>query len=417
MSGLLTRYRRQVLLVATAATAMALAPAATASAANGTFGYQGNAFGTAVQVAGVVTSDPTAVVSFGCGTPAGFDRTVTTAGVDVPPGTLNTGTITSNGQTSESPTFSRTSSTVEDVSVLGGLVTANAVTSVSTTSNDGDGFSVSDEGTRFAGLRVLGLPVLVGTDPNTRITLPGVGFVIINQQQSQVGDDAAGLRVTALRAVVTVPNLLGFDVGTTVVVAQAFSALTAPTEGFLAGFAYGTAAQVGPILESSPSFPVMLPCAGTDGVVRERNGAGVNLPGIVNSGTIRNTAVGTATATTATAQLTSTIEDVSLLGGVVEATGIVSVANATSTSGVKEFSDEGSSFASVSVNGEPLVVADIEPNTRINLVGIGTLHLRRTVVTANGIEVRAIELVVLQGSPGLPVGTTVRVAVANAQVR
>jgi len=297
------------------------------------------------------------------------------------------------------PDGSKTTAKVQRVNVLGGLITANALTSVSSSTNDSGGYDTSAQGTAFAGLRVLGLPVLIAPAPNTRIDLPGVGYVILNEQTRRVTGSSAALRVSALRAVVTETNLLGFDVGTTGIVAQAYSALRAPTGGFLGGFAYGTAAKVGPILESSPSFRVDLPCQGTNGVLRERNGAGVAVPGLVNSGTIRNTTVGSTTATTATAESTSTVDAVSLLDGLVEATAV-------------------RSFATITVAGQPLVEADVEPNTVIQLVGIGTLTLRKTITTGTSIEVRAIEIAVLQGNPlGLPIGTTVQVAVAKAVAR
>lgn len=236
-----------------------------------------------------------------------------------------------------------------------------------------------------------------------RLNLPGVGYVILNEQRSGVTDTSAALRVTGLRAVVTENNLLGFDVGTTVVVAQAQSGLSAATGGFLGGLAYGTAAKVGPLLSSAPSFKVSIGCPGTDGVVREKSGAGVNVPGVLDSGTITDTAVGSTTATTASSQTSSTVEDVSLLDGLVQATGIRSVASADRSGGVTTVSDAGSTFATITVAGEPLAVADIAPNTEIALVGVGTLYLRRTITTDASIEVRAIEIVVLQGNPlGLP---------------
>ena len=418
MSGPLTRYRRQILLVAAAATTVALAPVSSATAAVSTFGYQGSAFGSSVVVAGVVTSAPTAALAYGCGTPAGYDRTATSAGVNVPPSILSTNTVTVTGQTFASPTESRTSSRVENVDVLGGLVTASAVTSVSSSTNGAGGYDTSAAGTSFAGLRVLGLPVLLGPSPNTRIELPGVGYVVLNEQKSRVTDTSAALRVNGIRAVVTQFNLLGFDIGTTVVVAQAQSALSAPTGGFLGGFAYGTAAKVGPLLSSSPTFKVSLPCAGTNGVVRVRSGAGVNVPGVLDSGTVTDTAVGSTTATTADSETTSTVQNVNLLDGLVQATGIRSVAQASRSGGTTTTSDTGSTFASITVDGQPLVVADIQPNTEIALAGIGTLYLRHTTVTPTSIEVHAIDLVVLQSNTlGLPVGTVVQVAVAKAVAR
>lgn len=171
-------------------------------------------------------------------------------------------------------------------------------------------------------------------------------------------------------------------------------------------------------MTSAPSFRVNLPCQGTNGVVKVSNGAGITVPGVVDSGTSRNTTVGSTTATTASAESTSTVDTVNLLDGLVTATAVRSVATAERANGTTTKSDDGSTFATVTVAGVPLVVADIAPNTVIQLVGIGTLTLRKTITTATSIEVRAIEIVVLQGNPlGLPIGTTVQVAVAKAVAR
>nr|MBA3524601.1 hypothetical protein [Geodermatophilaceae bacterium] len=244
MSVLVTRQRRRVLAIAATATTMAPAPLTSASAADPGFGYQGSAFGSSVTVLGTVESAPTAQISFGCGTPAGLDRTATSAGISVPPSLASTGVITTTGSTSASPIQSKTTAQVASVNVLGGLITANTLTSVSVSSKGSNGFATSAAGTTFVGLQVLGLPVLLGPAPNTRIDLPGVGFVILNEQSGSVTANSAALRVTSLRAKVTQANLLGFAIGTEVVIAQAFSQLTAPAGGFLGGFAYGTAAQV-----------------------------------------------------------------------------------------------------------------------------------------------------------------------------
>ncbi|CAN5342347.1 hypothetical protein BH20ACT5_BH20ACT5_12360 [soil metagenome] len=76
-------------------------------------------------------------------------------------------------------------------------------------------------------------------------------------------------------------------------------------------------------------------------------------------------------------------------------------------------SRDGSGFASISVNGDPLVVADIEPNTEIDIPGVGTLFLHRVQANTTGIEVRMIELVITGSIPGILPNTVVQVAVAR----
>lgn len=69
------------------------------------------------------------------------------------------------------------SSSLGQVSVLNGLITANAVLALATTTGEGsDGY-----GSSFANLVVRGV-VLSDPGVNTRVDLPGVGYVVLNEQ-------------------------------------------------------------------------------------------------------------------------------------------------------------------------------------------------------------------------------------------
>jgi len=265
---------------------------------------------------------------------------------------------------------------------------------------------------------VLGLPIVVSPRPNTRIDLPGIGYVVLNEQRRTVTDVSSSIRVTGIHVVVTTQNLLGFEVGTNILVAQAAAALGRPSGGFLGGYAYGTEVQAAGLLTSSPTFRVTMPCAGTNGDVKDNTGGGINVPQILHNCTIENSVQGSTTATTATGQSIATIQNVSVLDGLISATGVRSVANANRANGVTTLDDEGSTLATITVAGDPLVVADIAPNTTINLLGVGTLYLHRVIKTATSIEVRMVEVVVEVANVfGLPIGARVVVAVAKASVR
>ncbi len=409
--------RMLTLLAVAVGIAIPFAPV-TASAAESTFGYQGLAFGSSVTSAGgVVTSGETARIGFGCGTPAGLQREASSASVNLD-SLMRVGTTVSTASTTENPAAATTSSTVQSIDLLGGLVSASAVTSVASASNNGNGYSVSAAGTNFASLNVLGLPLLLNVSPNTKIALPGIGYVVLNEQKRRVTPVSASLRVTGIHVVVTTQNLLGYEVGTNIFVGQAAAALSAPSGGFLGGFAYGTQVNAAGLLTSSPTFKVTMPCGGTNNVLRDNTGGALSIPLVLNSGTIQNTVQGSTTTTTADGQSTSTLQDVNILDGLITATGIRSVATANRAGGVTSLSAAGSTFATITVSGSTLVVADIAPNTRIDLLGVGTLYLNRVLTTSKAIEVRAIELVISVAQiGGLPVGATVRVAVANASAR
>lgn len=101
------------------------------------------------------------------------------------PGTVGTGLVStiSTGASDPGVTGSQTTSTVADVSVLNGLITARQLVA-SASSTVSDGVARSDaQGSSVSGLTVAG--VTLGEQlpaPNTRIALPGVGYVILNEQ-------------------------------------------------------------------------------------------------------------------------------------------------------------------------------------------------------------------------------------------
>ncbi len=418
MTHITTRLKVAVPLVTVLAVGVATAPAAVAGPAAGTqtgFAYQGEAYGSRVNVARLVRSGPSAPVYLGCTTMSGLHKTNTTAGVDLAP-VLVSGTVTSTADTSVSPVQSQTSATVQNARLLSGLIAATAVRSVSATSHDSTGFHLSAAGTTFTNLVVAGRAISATVAPNTRINLAGFGHVILNEQLRNIGSASASLTVNAIHLTVDQANALGVAVGTNAVVAHATSGLAGPVHGTLDGKAYGSSVKVGNVVRSGPSFLIVMPCTGTRGVLRNNTGAGVTVPGLLASGTVRNTVQGTVNATTAAGETTSTVDSANLLTGLVSATVIKADAHAVKGSaGMFSFSDAGSRFASLSVNGHPAIGANVAPNTQIRIAGLGTLYLHRVIRTSNSIEVRMIELVVTQTNPrGLPIGSDLKVAVAEA---
>ena len=59
--------------------------------------------------------------------------------------------------------------------------------------------------------------------PNFRIDLPGVGYVIINEQKLPVPGSTAKTQVNGLHVFVTKNNTLGIPVGTEIIVTHADS--------------------------------------------------------------------------------------------------------------------------------------------------------------------------------------------------
>lgn len=414
-SSVRVRSAGPVLAVALTLSTGGVALATAAGAATTTFAYQGEAYGSRVSVGRLVRSGPSAPVYLGCTTTSGLHKTNSTAAVNAAP-VLTSGTVTSTASTSSSPTKSQTSATVQGANLLSGLVTATAVRSVSATTHTSTGFHTSAAGTTFTNLIIAGVPFSVHVAPNTRVDIARFGHVILNEQTMSSGPSSASLTVNAIHLVVDRTNALGVPVGTNAVVAHASSGLGGPVLGTLDGRAYGSSAKVGNVVRSGPSFLILMPCTGTNGVLRTHTGAGVTVAGVLATGTITNTVRGTANATTAMGETTSTVERANVLAGLVSATVVKADAHARKNAdGTFTFSDAGSSFGTLSVNGHPGIGAKVNANTRIQIAGLGTLYLHRVIRHSNSIEVRMIELVVTQtNQQGLPIGSDVKVAVAAA---
>ncbi len=99
------------------------------------------------------------------------------------------------------------SATLGAVNLLNGLITTDGVVAIAT-STLGDGLVASDaEGSSLSNLIVNGTAV-ADPAPNTRIDLPGVGYVVLNEQ-SATGDGVttSGITVNMIHVVLQQPIL------------------------------------------------------------------------------------------------------------------------------------------------------------------------------------------------------------------
>lgn len=132
---------------------------------------------------------------------------------------------TTTGAASRYGTSAESSSTLEQVDILEGLITADAVVAISS-SWLSEGTAGSDTGgSTFANLVVNGQPIDGDVAPNTGIDVPGVGTVILNEQiATGDGVDEAALTVNMIRVVLK-NSLTGATTGE-IVVGSAHSAVS-----------------------------------------------------------------------------------------------------------------------------------------------------------------------------------------------
>jgi len=384
------------------------------SFAQGTYtqSYLPSAYGTYAFVGNTILVGQTAPASLAglCGTTQEpLNTTGTVAGVSLPP-LVSGGAV--NTAVSDATQQAQAEANSAAISLLGGLITAQEITAFSTTTMDNSGnFQVSAAGSNFNNLVILGRPYSSTEPPNTRINLPLLGYVVLNEQTSSIGSLNATMTVNMMHVYVTVGNLLGLQVGTQIIVSSATSGMyNVFAPGIISGDSYGTQVSGG-LLASSPSASEVLPCLGTGGVVETNTQVGLNLPSILTSGTLTDTVESNLTPTFSSGENTSTIEGLNLLNGLVTASLLQAVVNGSVDQNLDITLNGTDTYVDISVAGHPEITDNIPLNTSVNLAGLGTLYLKRVIYgyfPVPSVEVRSLELVINQTNIyGLPVGLDV----------
>jgi hypothetical protein len=340
------------------------------------------------------------------------------AGVNLAP-LVTGGAVNSN--VSDSGSTASASANTATISLLGGLIAAQAINAVSTTTMNPDGtFNVSADGSTFTNLTILGLPYGGSLPPNTQIDLPLLGYVVLNEQTANVVNAMATMTVNMIHIHITVGNVLGLQVGTEIVVSSATSGIVnvfAPA--ILNGQAFGTEVN-GTLLASTPTAPAILPCLGTGGRYVTSTLGTLNLPGVLTTGVITSAVESNLTETISSGQATQTVAGVNILNGLIKANVMLAQVNAVVNDQNGTFSSGVGRFIGIAVAGHPEIGDNVPYNTTVNLAGLGTLYLKRIIRTSpptHSIEVRSLELQVLENnSYNLPIGLDVIVGDAQLNI-
>ena len=359
---------------------------------------------------------------------------------------------TSSSQVATSTGARQTStSTVLGLNVLNGLVTADVVRSVASTTATGSASSFSAAGTTFTNLKVSGSSVANAT-PGTRIALPSLTFgrgayVAINEQNGTTSGPASGqtsggtykadLTVTAIRVYVTgglVGGLLtlgGPPAEITVAKATAHSEHKqtrlcpgATRTQAVSGHAFVASAQVDPLLPVSTVGFVQIPASG--GSAHK----GVTATVLPTDGSVVSTTDAAADTTGTNGPTSSTASSYAQAAGacvlrvaasscLIRATLIRSQANSSASAAARSSNASGTQFVDLVVAGVP-ISGTPPPNTTITLpLGLGFVVLNEQVPDGpetghTGLTVRAIRVVVTLPLAPLLRGAEVIVAEAHS---
>jgi hypothetical protein len=202
------------------------------------------------------------------------------------------------------------------------------------------------------------------------------------------------------------------------------AARAADLEGSFRGgaFAVSANAKVGPIdVVLGRAASQSCPCEGTNGKVRTNVVEGLSAgPGgdVATLGVMRATAFADKTASAAVVRTSARVADVDLLDGMIRADAVRAVAEVEASSSRIERSAGASEFANLRVLGN-IVSADVEPNSRIRLPGVGSVILKHVKPYGNAREGGlTVEMIVVRVSEanrfGLPIGSEIVVGRARA---
>src|SRR5256712_135499 len=154
--------------------------------------------------------------------------------------------------------------------------------------------------------------------------------------------------------------------------------------------AFGVAVRTATINQTTPS--AVLPA---DGTLAQSQASDVTVGTWVTAQDVFATATGATDDALSDAVSSATLGTVSILDGLITADGVVAMASST----IDNSNAEGSSLANLVVNG--VEVSDPEPNTRMDLPGVGYVVLNEQIATAGGMTVSMIHVVLQQPVLGL----------------
>jgi hypothetical protein len=309
-------------------------------------------------------------------------------------------------------------STVQAVSLLGGAITAKGVHAVATSTANSHNASSNADGSSFVGLVVLGVPVHVTPPPNTMVRLPGIGYVVLNEQITPNSDPSkTSITVNMVHVHVTMHNSLGLRVGTEIIVGHAETRLevlaatvTVQADSF-GLFAKGFNGNLK--ATSGPWAPADIGCG--PGSARDQI-LSVSSP-VGTIGHMVDVAMGDISASGSKAKGQSDIAKANVVSGLLTADAVETIAS-VQLSGAGGQRAGSTVLLNAKIAGTP-ISAHPAPNTRINIANLGYVIVNEQFGAANGSSasetVNGMHLfVTMANSFNLPIGATIVIAHAHA---
>jgi len=380
--------------------------------------YIGHAGGTQVQGFGTtIRSDLTAASSVeGYTFPAHDDNRA--AGVNLGSGLVKIGAVTTwaDAVPVANGTRTITGARTAGLTMLGGLISADAVETVTTATKTPDGVS-STSSTKFIGLTVAGQAYPANLPKDFTITIPGIAAIVANSSTAYTV--AGGTYITGFGLYVgLLKPFKGVSAAGTVLLNPTQSIVVPappPAAPQIGGIGYSSAikANVGPglDLDAGPSAFVATPPGGTEGETIQNATAEVSVPSVLHAAATRSWTTGKTVPGRGKVTVNNELAGLDVLDGLITADAISASVLVKKRKSRKVTSTLGTQLLNLTVAGNAFP-ANVAPNTRVDLAGVGTLVLNEQVKESWGGYVRALHLTLTTARNGLPVGAEIEIGVA-----
>ena len=304
------------------------------------------------------------------------------------------------------------------VNLLDGLITADAVeTTTITTGYPGQPLT-SEAVTKYVNLKIIGIELPINIPKNYKVSIPGIATVVINATYSQdlgggvVTHTGYGLGIWLLNPYQGAPT------GSTIILNPTFAGMSPPVpveQPTVGGYAYGTQVllSVGSDVKGQvgKTATVGVPPGSSGGKTSTNTTATVKVPGVLDLPAVTSTTTSFAEPGFAEVETTNeTAGKIDLFNGLITADALKVVSKSKKENGVLTRSMT-MTFVNLYVAGIKIPL-NVEPNTTINVAGLGKVVINDQIKTFNANRIRGIYIKLLEPRGGLETGAEVEVAVA-----
>lgn len=393
-----------------------------ASAVGPVWGYHGASGGTYITALGTTISSGLTASSNLTGTTVPASHETQVASVTVP-NLVTVGAITSGQVAEPSGDGVKITSTVKTlgINLLNGAIKADALETSAFASASTDGFD-GGAATKLVRLVIGGATIPIDVAPNTKIVIPGVASVIVNESKVEKFVNGGTVRALGAALHVTLLKAQGKAPAGAEIVVNPTQALVYPavdTDALaVGGFAYGLFAGVAVGTTTKvliqPTGALTVPEGGTNGVPYTNNVAGVKVTNVATVGAVETSMNALTIPGFSDVATGAHIAKINLLNGLITAD-VLEVDAHVRKAGEIEFSEARTNFVNLTIAGKKIPI-NIAKNTQINVLGIARIWINQQVLTSTSSTVIGLRVVLSTAKYGLPIGADIQVATASAYI-